>query len=86
MPVAILSKNGLVQAYYFSRITTKPFELFFEMQHAALNISDHRITIRTIDQSIRNLVFECLLPPFKIRNEIWFRHESAESLHGVSTK
>jgi hypothetical protein len=27
-----------------------------------------------------------LLPPFKIKNEIWFRHESAESLHGVNWK
>jgi hypothetical protein len=73
----------LVQASIGCRLMTKPLEFFSEMQHAAFEVSDHWITSRTIDQSICNLVFECLLPPFKIRNVIWFRHDS-ESLHGVS--
>jgi hypothetical protein len=54
---------------------TKPFEFFFEMQHATLEISDHRITIRTIDQSIRNFFFEHMLAPLKNRNVIWFWHD-----------
>jgi hypothetical protein len=32
-----------VQASIRNRLITKPFELFFEMQHTALEIGDHRI-------------------------------------------
>ena len=53
---------------------TKPFEFFFEMQHSALEIGDHRITSRTMDQSIRNFFFKRFLTPFKKRNVIWFSH------------
>jgi hypothetical protein len=33
----------LVQASIRNRIITKPFEFFFEMQHTALEIGNHRI-------------------------------------------
>jgi hypothetical protein len=33
-----------MQASIRNRLITKPFEFLFEMQHAALEISDHRIT------------------------------------------
>ena len=36
-------KQELVQPSIRYRLVTKPFELFFEMQDAALDISDHRI-------------------------------------------
>ena len=65
----------LVQASIRKCLMTKPFEFFFEMQHATLEISDHRITIRTIDQSIRNFFFEHMLAPLKNRNVIWFWHD-----------
>ena len=53
-----------------NRLITKPFEFFSEMQHAALEISDHRIIVRAMRQSSSNLVFEHLLPAFKIENVI----------------
>ena len=33
----------LVQTSIHNRLITKPFDLFFEMQHAALEIGDHRV-------------------------------------------
>jgi hypothetical protein len=35
--------QALVQASIRNRLITKPFDLLFEMQHAALEIADHRI-------------------------------------------
>jgi uncharacterized membrane protein YjdF len=35
--------SKLMQASIRNRLIAKPFELFFEMQHAALEITDHRI-------------------------------------------
>jgi hypothetical protein len=64
-----------VQASVSNRFTTEPFEFVSEVQHAALEISDHRVTSRTIEQSIRNFVFEDFLPPFEIKNMVRFRHD-----------
>lgn len=64
-----------MQASIRDRHITKPFEFFFEMQHAAFEISDHRIIGCAKRQSSINLRFEHLLPPFKIENIIWFWHD-----------
>jgi hypothetical protein len=59
-----------VQASIRNRFITKLFDLFFEMQHAALDVGDHRIIGRVMQQSMSNLLFEHLLPPFKIENMV----------------
>ena len=56
----------------------KPIKLVFQMQHAALEISDHRVISRVIQQRFRNLVFESVLPQFKISNMVWFSHYCCE--------
>jgi hypothetical protein len=71
-----LQLQALVQTLIRERLITKPFDFFLEMQYAALDISDHRIIGRVMQQSASNLLFEHLLPPFKIKNVIWFRHDS----------
>jgi hypothetical protein len=59
-----------VEASIRNRLITEPFELLFEMQHSALEIADHRIIGCAMRQSSSNLLFEHLLPPFKIENVI----------------
>ena len=72
-----------------NRFRTEAFEfeceLVSQMQHAALQINDHQVIRRRISQSFSDLVFEGLVPSFKISNMIWF-HDSFESLHQFSTK
>jgi hypothetical protein len=55
---------------------TEPFDFVSQMQIAALEIRDHQIISRAMEQSVANLIFEGLVPPFKINNMGWFRHES----------
>jgi len=57
----------LVQASIRNRNMTEPFEFVSEMQHAELEINDHRVISRAMKQRFRNLIFERLLPPFQIR-------------------
>jgi hypothetical protein len=66
----------LMQASIRNCFITKPFDLFFEMQHAALEIGDHWVVRWEMRQSASNLFFEHLLPPFEIKNVIWFCHDS----------
>ena len=54
----------------------EPFEFVPEMQHAELEIHDHRIIGRAMRQRLGNLVFERFLPPFKISNMVGFCHDS----------
>jgi hypothetical protein len=37
-------------------------------------VVNHRVISRAMRHCLSNLVFERLLPPFKIRNVIWFWH------------
>jgi hypothetical protein len=59
-----------VQAAVLNRFMTEPFEFFFEMQHTALEINDHQIISRAMQQSFANLIFDSLEPPFKISNMV----------------
>ena len=45
------------------------------MQHAALEIADHRIIGRAMRQCLNNLLFKHVLALFKIENVIWFWHD-----------
>ena len=65
----------LVQASVRSRFTTKPFEFVSDNQLAALKIGNQQVINRVLEQSFGKLVFERLLPPFKISNVIWFWHD-----------
>ena len=62
-----------------NRFRTEAFEfeceLISQMQHAALEIDDHQVIRRRISQSFSDLVFEGLVPSFKISNMIRF-HDS----------
>jgi len=53
---------------------TKPLKLILEMQHAALEVSDHRVIGWIVQQRFRNLVLESVLPAFKIGKLIRFPH------------
>ena len=57
------------------RLMLEPFEFVPEMQHAELEIEDHRIIGLAMQQRVGNLVFERFLPPFKISNMVWFCHD-----------
>jgi hypothetical protein len=70
----------LVQASIRNCFITKPFDLCFEMQHAALEISGHWIIRWAMRQSTSNLVFKHLLPPFEIKNVIWFCHDNQNTI------
>ena len=47
---------------------TKSLEFVSEIQDAALEIDEHQVISRAMEQSIGNLIFEGFLPPFKISN------------------
>jgi hypothetical protein len=64
-----------MQASVCYNLITKPFELLFEMQHAALEINDHQVISRAMKQSFGNLIFNGFLPPFQINNMVWFCHD-----------
>ena len=64
-----------MQASVRSRFTTKPFEFVSDNQLAALKIGNQQVINRVLEQSFGKLVFERLLPPFKISNVIWFWHD-----------
>ena len=53
---------------------TKFFQFVPEIQHAALEINDHQVISRAMEQSFGNLIFEGFLPSFKISNMVWFQH------------
>jgi len=75
VPTGIHCGYASVQASIGDHLITKPFDLFFEVQHAPLEIIDHWIIGCAMRQSSSNLLLEHLLPSFKIENMIWFRHE-----------
>jgi hypothetical protein len=75
VPHTPISQQLLMQASIGNRLITKRFDLAFEMQHAAFDISDHRIIGWATRQSSSNLCFEHLLPLLKNENMIWFRHD-----------
>lgn len=54
---------------------TKLFQFVPEIQHAALEINDHQVISRAMEQSFGNLIFEGFLPSFKISNMVWFQHK-----------
>jgi len=56
------------------RMMTEPLEFILEMQHAALEVGDHRVVGWIMQQRFRNLVLETVLPAFKIRDMIRFPH------------
>ena len=53
----------------------KTIKFVCENQRPALELSDHRVISRVLQQSVGKLVFERLLPPFKISNMVWFQHD-----------
>jgi hypothetical protein len=54
---------------------TEPFDLISQMQLAALEINDHQVISRAMEQRFGNLIFEGFVPPFKNRGMVWFRHD-----------
>jgi hypothetical protein len=75
-PIRAAAAKALVQPSIRNRFITKMLNFLSKMQYAALDISDHRIIGRAMQQSASDLLFEHLLPPFKIKNMVWFRHNS----------
>jgi hypothetical protein len=63
-----------VHASVGNRFMMEPLDLVSQMQLAALEINDHQVINRAMEQSFDNLIFEGLVPPFKISNMVWFRH------------
>ena len=59
-----------------NRFMTEPFEFVSQMQHAALKITDHQVIRRGVSQTFSDLLFEGFVPPFKISNMVWSRHDS----------
>jgi len=55
---------------------TEPLEFISQMQHAALEIGDHHVIGRRMNQSLSDLLLERFLPPFKMNNMIGSRHDS----------
>jgi hypothetical protein len=56
------------------RMMTEPLKFILEMQHAALEVGDHRVVGWIMKQRLRDLVLEAVLPAFKIGNMIRFPH------------
>jgi hypothetical protein len=54
----------------------KLLDFISDVQHALPEINDHQILSRAMEQRFLNLMLKCSLPPFKISNVIWFRHDS----------
>jgi len=75
-----------VQASISNRFMAKLFQFVSEMQNTALEIKDHRVISRAMQRSFGNLIFEGFLPPFKISNMVWFRHESSKPNAGDCKK
>jgi hypothetical protein len=68
-----------VQASIRNRLITKPFNLLFEMQYTTLEIADHWIIGRAMQQSSINLLLEHLLSSFKIEYVIQFCHDDPQN-------
>ncbi len=49
------------------QFVTKLFDLVFDMQSAALQVSDLKVIPGVMQQSLSDLVFEALMPPFQVR-------------------
>ena len=64
-----------MQAAVRSRFMTKPFKFVSEMQRTAFEINDHQIISRAMEQRLRDVIIERLLPRFKMNNMVWFRHD-----------
>ena len=48
----------------------KLFQFVPEMQNTALEINDHQVISPAMQRSFCNLIFEGILPPFKISNMV----------------
>jgi len=46
------------------------------MQLAAFEINDHQVIRRCMSESLSDLVLEGFVPPFKVSNMVWSRHDS----------
>jgi hypothetical protein len=75
-----------VQASISNRFMAKLFQFVSEMQNTALEIKDHRVISRAMQRGFGNLIFEDFLPPFKISNMVWFRHENSKPNAGAYKK
>ena len=47
-----------------SRFMMEPFKFVSELQHATLEINDHQVISRAMEQSFANLIFEGLVATF----------------------
>lgn len=61
-------------------------QLVRDEQRAALEINDHRVISRAMEQCFSNLIFENFLPPFKISNMVWLRHDLLRTYSGKVAK
>jgi hypothetical protein len=64
----------------------KIFQFVSVMQHTALEINYHRVISSAMQHRFGNLIFENFLPPFKISNMVWLRHDLLRTYSGKVAK
>jgi hypothetical protein len=62
----------------------KAFDFISDVQHAPLEINNHQVISRALEQCFLDLMFERSMPPFKIKNKVWFRHRHVGSLASLT--